>query len=422
MWIALGLFVLTYLMMIALPKYRAHVSIFMAIIFIMIGFLPLNKILGSINFNVLLMIAGTMGIVTLFIQSRMPSKLADMIIDKMPNVKWVVLALSIFAGMISAFIDNVATVLMVAPVAVSIAKKLNISPVKSVIAISIASNLEGAATLVGDTTSILLGGYANMNFLDFFWYQGRLGLFFVFQVGLAVATLVLYVVFRKDTYPVNLSERTNVDDYVPTYVLLLTILSLIGASFFPNAPELTNGIICMTYLFILMMIQGIRYGWKKVSAIVLEETDFFTLCLLTGIFMLVGGISHMGVVDYIANLFIQFGRNNVFIMYTILVFASVFFSAFIDNIPYVMTMLPVVNGIAGSMGIDPTILYFGLLAGATLGGNITPVGASANIAGLGILKKYGYEVSAKEFMSLSVPYTLSAVLTGYALIWLLFGV
>lgn len=422
MWIALGLFVITYLMMIALPKYRAHVSLFMAIIFIMIGFLPVEKILGSINFNVLLMIAGTMGIVTLFIQSRMPSKLADMIIDKMPNVKWVVLALSVFAGMISAFIDNVATVLMVAPVAVSIAKKLNISPVKSVIAISIASNLEGAATLVGDTTSVLLGGYANMDFLDFFWYQGRFGLFFVFQIGLAVATLVLYVVFRKETYPVQLNKRTNVDDYVPTYILLLTILSLIGASFFPNATEIINGVICMSYLFILMIIQGIRYGWKKVSTIVLEETDFFTLCLLTGIFLLVGGISHMGVVDYIANLFIQFGGNNIFIMYTILVFASVFFSAFIDNIPYVMTMLPVVHGIASSMSIDPTILYFGLLAGATLGGNITPVGASANIAGLGILKKYGYEVSAKEFMSMSVPYTLSAVLTGYALIWLLFGV
>ena len=114
------------------------------------------------------MIAGTMGIVSLFIESKMPALLADLIIEKMPNVKWAIVALALFAGIISAFVDNVATVLMVAPVAITISKKLKISPVNSIIAIAISSNLQGAATLVGDTTSILLGGHAGMNFLDFF--------------------------------------------------------------------------------------------------------------------------------------------------------------------------------------------------------------------------------------------------------------
>ena len=115
-----------------------------------------------------MMIAGTMGTVALLIESKMPALIADLILEKVPNVKWAIVTLSLFAGIVSAFIDNVATVLMIAPIALAIAKKLDISPVGMIIAIAVSSNLQGAATLVGDTTSILLGGYAGMNFLDFF--------------------------------------------------------------------------------------------------------------------------------------------------------------------------------------------------------------------------------------------------------------
>ena len=104
---------------------------------------------------------------------------------------------------------------------------------------------------------------------------------------------------------------------------------------------------------------------------------------------------------------------------TLLVWASVLFSAFIDNIPYVATMLPVTAGIAQVLGVEPYILYFGLISGATLGGNLTPIGASANITALGILRRDGYEVSAGEFMRIGVPFTLTAVTVGYALIWLI---
>ena len=123
----------------------------------------------------------------------------------------------------------------------------------------------------------------------------------------------------------------------------------------------------------------------------------------------------------IGNIFVKISGDNVFIVYTILVWFSVVVSAFIDNIPYTATMLPVVTSISTSLGIDPLVLYFGLLAGATLGGNITPVGASANIAAGGILRKEGYEVSTKEFMSIGIPFTLCAVVTGYLLIWFIYA-
>lgn len=420
--LGLILFIVTYVLMISLPKYRAHVAVLSAVIFVLSGMLPLDKVIPAIDFNVLMMIAGTMGIVALFIESKMPSLLADLIIDRMPNIKWVVLALSVFAGIISAFVDNVATVLMVAPVAVTTARKLRMSPVKIVIAICIASNLQGAATLVGDTTAILLGGFANMNFMDFFWYRGRLGLFFIVQVAMMVATFVLYVVFRKDNQQVHLEEKTIVTDYLPTFLLVGVILSLIIASFIPNTPALINGYICMAFLLVGFILQSIRKSPAYTAKVILGEIDFFTLSLLAGLFVVIGGISEVGVIDEIAKLFVRFGSDNIFVLYTILTFVSVFLSAFIDNIPYVATMLPVVSGIAAQLGIDPTVLYFGLLSGATLGGNLTPIGASANITGIGILKKNGYEVPASTFMKISIPYTLSAVVSGYVLIWLLFGV
>jgi len=170
---ALIIFIITYVLLLMLPKYRAYIALISAGIFIITG-LPLIDAWKGLDWNVLMMIAGTMGIVSLFIESKMPSLLADLIIKKVPNVKWAIVSLALFAGIISAFIDNVATVLMIAPVALTIARKLKISPVTPIISIAIASNLQGAATLVGDTTSILLGGAANMNFLDFFWFEGRM--------------------------------------------------------------------------------------------------------------------------------------------------------------------------------------------------------------------------------------------------------
>jgi Na+/H+ antiporter NhaD/arsenite permease-like protein len=109
--------------------------------------------------------------------------------------------------------------------------------------------------------------------------------------------------------------------------------------------------------------------------------------------------------------------DNIFLIYTLIVWASVFFSAFIDNIPYVATMLPVVASIANTVGVEPYLLYFGLLSGATLGGNITPIGASANIAGIGILRKAGYNVSFFEFFKYGLPFTLAATTAGYLFIW-----
>ena len=124
----------------------------------------------------------------------------------------------------------------------------------------------------------------------------------------------------------------------------------------------------------------------------------------------------------LAALLAKLGGGSVFRMYTIVVWASVLISAFIDNIPYVATMLPVVQGLALKLGIDPTPLYFGLLSGATLGGNLTPIGASANITGIGILRKEGFEVQNSDFFKIGIPFTLAAIIPAYIYIWLIYGI
>ena len=420
---AIIIFAATYLLLLSYPKYRAYIALTSAAVYVVLGILPLQKVFSSVDWNVIFMIAGTMGVVGLFIESKMPSLLADRMIERMPNVKWAIISLALFSGIVSAFVDNVATVLMVAPVALTIAKKLKMSPVLSIIAISVSSNLQGAATLVGDTTSILLGGYANLNFLDFFFVDGKIGIFWVVEVGALVSTLVLVLLFRKEKQTIHTMERTEVKDYFPTGLLVGIIILMICASFIPDQykPRTINGIICMS-LFIIGLFRKL-IKTREVGSIkdAIRDIDYSTILLLTGLFIVIGGITEAGIVEDIGNLFVKLSNDNVFLIYTLIVWASVLFSAFIDNIPYVLTMLPVTAEISFQMGIEPNLLFFGLLIGATLGGNITPIGASANITGLGILRREGYEVSAPTFMKISVPFTLAAVITGYLLNWFIWS-
>ncbi len=148
------------------------------------------------------------------------------------------------------------------------------------------------------------------------------------------------------------------------------------------------------------------------------QFDYQTVLMLVSIFLVIGGLEQVGVIDDLSGIIASFGKSNLFLLYTVIVWGSVVISAFIDNIPYVATMLPVIRAVSMSLGIEPYLLYFGLLTGATLGGNLTPVGASANIAATGILKKEGYEVSFQSFMKIGVPFTLTAVTVGYLFLWL----
>ncbi len=450
--VALILFAITYVLMLIFQKIRPHIVVTSAIIFVALGIIASIKpdlfgegffatadgtyaygfmdMLKAIDWNVIMMIAGTMGTVYLFIESKMPQLMSDFLISKMPNMKWAVFTISLFAGIVSAFVDNVATVLMIAPVALAFCKKVNTSPVPAIICIAVSSNLQGAATLVGDTTSILLGKAANLDFSSFFVDNGKPGMFWVVEAGALVSALIILFMFRKEKGKITFESKTVVEDKFPTILLVGTIVALIAVSFIPYAdnakpgqltkPDITNGIICIAFFVVGLIRELFVKKNKEVVKNAFKEIDYYTIVLLTGLFVVIGGIEAAGVVEVIGNAIASLGSGNLFLVYTIIVWMSVLLSAFIDNIPYTATMLAVVPAIGAGLGLEGEslkLLYYGLLCGATLGGNLTPIGASANITGIGILRKEGYEVKATTFMKYGIPFTLAAVTTGYLLIW-----
>ncbi len=415
--LAIILFLTMYVLMTVFMRRRIWIVLATALIFIVSGILPFRAIPEAINWNVLMMIGGTMILVDFFIESRMPNLIADWLLDKAKNVMWVIIFMSLFSGFISAFVDNVATVLMVAPVGIVVCRKLKISPVPMILSIAVSSNLQGAATLVGDTTSIMLGAYAKMDFMSFFWMKGRLGIFFAVELGALATVPVMMILFRGFRQKVRAESRTIVEDMFPTWMLILMVVLLIAASFIPGKPEITNGLICC----VLAAVTAVREALKNRNADgalhALMSVDYETLFLLIGLFLVIQGITEAGIITDVANAIAGAGGKNMFLLYTIIVWGSVAASAFVDNIPYVATMLPVIRGITAALGVEPYLLYFGLLTGATLGGNLTPIGASANITATGLLKKEGYEITFADFAKIGIPFTLIAVLTGYLFIW-----
>lgn len=419
--IAIVLFILMYILMIKFDNIKQYIAMGVAFLFVILNILPINSILSAIDYNVILMLSGTMILVYFFIESKMPNLIADFLLDRAPNIMWLTIFMSAFAGVISAFIDNTATVLMIAPVALAVCKKLNINPVPMILCLAVSSNLQGAATLVGDTTSIMLGAHANMSFNDFFFMNGKLSIFFAVELGALASLLVMLFMFRKQKDKVEASKNVRVTNYFPTILLVTLIVTLIFISFIENKIEIINGLICMIYA-VVYLIYDIFHNKKENSLLrSLRSLDFQTITLLIFLFMVIKGITNVGLIDDMANLIVSVGKDNLFVLYTIIVFGSAIISGFIDNIPYVATMLPVVGSVASMINVNPLLLYFGLLSGATLGGNLTPIGASANICACGLLRKEGYKVSFKDYMKIGIPLTLSALLAGYIFIWFIWA-
>ena len=413
--VALLIFFAAYGCFIFLPARRMLVALCAGALLLVIGVVSPGSAFSSINWNVIGIFVGNLMIADVLIESRAPAYLAEIIVDRSKNTAWAIIFICLLTGAISAFVDNVATVLLIAPVALALAKKLKFNPKKMMIGIAISSNLQGAATLIGDTPSMMLGSAAGMSFTDFFWYQGKPSIFFAVQLGALTSFFVLYYVFRSQREKLQLFPVEKVQSWFPTILLVSLIFTLAGASFFKAQFAHAAGIICLVAGTIALVWQA----WRgKVSlAAGLKSLDYDTTFFLVGIFVLVGSLTTTGWIDMFGQSLSGMVGSNVFLGYTIIVFVSVVLSAFVDNIPYLAAMLPVVTKMSAAMQVNPTLFYFGLLLGASLGGNITPIGASANIAACGMLKKEGYTVRFGEFTKIGLPFTLAAVLAAYLAVW-----
>jgi Na+/H+ antiporter NhaD/arsenite permease-like protein len=414
--ISLVVFVVAYVLFVFLSNKRTLVAVCGAVLVILLGAISWKEAFFAINWNVMGIFVGTLVVADIFMESRVPAYLAEVIVDKAKSTAWAILFLCVLTGFISAFVENVATVLIVAPIALSLAKKLKINPTKMMIAIAISSNLQGTATLIGDPPSMLLGGFAKMDFTDFFFYRGRPSIFFAVELGAISSFFILYFIFRSHREKIKLIMVEKVKSLVPAFILVTLIVLLAASSIFDVGFSYMAGVLCMVFGVISILWKEFMDRGSLLRGI--KSLDWDTTFFLIGIFILVGSITITGWIEVISSFLSGLIGKNIFFGYTLLVFISVFVSAFVDNVPFLAAMLPVAISMSNNLQTNPSLFLFGLLIGASLGGNISPIGASANIVACGLLKKKGYEVKFPDFVRIGLPFTLAAVVPAYLFIWL----
>jgi Na+/H+ antiporter NhaD/arsenite permease-like protein len=284
---------------------------------------------------------------------------------------------------------------------------------------AVSSNLQGTATLIGDPPSMILAGYMGLNFNQFFVLDGKLGIFFAVQVGAVISFAILHLFFRHYRDPIVPSQRPEVKSWFPSLIILMMIMLLAISSTIDPDFSYFGGIICMA-LGVLCIPWLLKIRSSAFGAL-LRRLDFETTIFLGSIFILVGSLTEAGLIDDAASLVGRLLGGNPFVIYTFFVWFSVLVSAFVDNVPYITAMLPVVRIIAENLSTSPYLFVFGLLIGSCLGGNITPVGASANVVSVSILKREGYHVGLKEFARIGLPFTIGATLGSYVFVWFLWS-
>lgn len=417
--IALLVFIISYMLFVILPQKRTIVALTASLLLVLTQAISFKDAFLAVNWNVMGIFVGTLIIADVFMQSRVPAYIAEIIVDKARSTTWSILFICLLTGVISAFVENVATVLIVAPIALALAKKLKINPTNMMIAIAVSSNLQGTATLIGDPPSMLLGGFAKMNFGDFFFYKGKPSIFFAVELGALVSFIVLYFIFSKHREKIQLVPVEKVKSWVPTILLVSLIILLALSSFLDTGFSYMAGQTCMIFGIIALLWEKFVNRRSIISG--MKGLDWDTTFFLMGIFIIVGALSLTGWIEVLANYLAGLVGGNIFLGYTAIVFLSVILSAFIDNVPFLAAMLPVAMIMSSKLQVNPSLFLFGLLIGASLGGNITPIGASANIVACGLLKKEGYPVKFNEFMKIGIPFTLAAVTAAYLFVWFIWG-
>ena len=438
--LCLTVFLTSYALFLTFPNQKWIVGMIASAVVIGTSFFEWNyailepmDALRNINYNVLLIFGFTLILADLFMESRVPEVMAGWITQHSSNAMVAMVLLCALSGFLSIAVENVATVLVIAPICFAVADKCKISPVPLLIGVSVSSNLQGAATLIGDPPSILLATHRyttpegvsifnGMTFNDFFIYDGKPGMFFAVQIAAVVGLVVLWYLFRKERAALPEFEARKVITWVPTLCLTGMVVSLAVISALEIGGHLALGLTCAFWSIVATVWAFID---KKLPVrAVIQRYDWQTTIFLVAVFVLVAGMVQSGVVNSLADWGARnFGHSPLFAFIAVVV-VSVAFSAFVDNVPYVAAMLPVVGILTSQMpGLvdNPTAIYFGLLIGASVGGNITPIGAAANIVTVGTLNKMGHHVSFWDFFKIGLPFTLASVLTGAVYVWLVFS-
>jgi Na+/H+ antiporter NhaD/arsenite permease-like protein len=348
-----------------------------------------------------------------------PAAIANSIVTHSPNVGLAIVAILIMTGIISAFVENVATVLVMAPIALALCDKLDLDPTYFMVGLAVMANLEGTATLVGDPPSMIFAEFAHYGFNDFFIFHGKLSIFFAIQLGMIVGALFFYAYFaRKGGKKIDLA-REKILTMVPTALLVLMIAGLAAASFVYGGISLASGLIVIVLGFAgLIWYRLVRKESGAEVMRLLKSLDWDTVFFLVGIFVVVGSVAEVGLLNDFSDILSRLVGESVFLGFFLIVAVSTLISGFVDNVPYIIVMLPVASKLAAGLSLQPELYMFALLVGSCMGGNLTPFGASANVVAVGILKKQGTQTSFAQWLKIVLPFTLLTTAAASALVWI----
>ncbi len=419
-WVALAIFIGAYAILITEKLHRTIIAMLGGLAMLVFGIVSQETAIHHIDFNTIGLLVGMMIIVNITAETgvfRFIALWSAKLVKGRPVPLLIVFAL--VTAVASAFLDNVTTVLLMVPVTFSVTRRLKLSPIPYLISEILLSNIGGTATMIGDPPNIMIGSAVpELSFLDFITVLGPN------VVVIAVATIgVLILIYRKQLKASKeaIQELLTIDpkSEIKDRKLLIKCLTILGLTilgfFLHSALPIESATVALTGAFLLLVLTG-----KKHLESALEKIEWTTLFFFIGLFVLVAGLIETGLISQLAQAAIHLTGGELASTSLLILWLSAIASAFVDNIPYVATMIPLIKelGTLGVENLDP--IWWSLALGACLGGNGTLIGASANVIVSGMAQREGLNLSFGRFLLIGIPMMLLSVILSTAYIYLRF--
>jgi len=414
-------FLVTYAVIVSEKIHRAVAALVGAALIALGGILSAEEAIQAIDFNTIGLLVGMMVIVGITRQTGVFEYLAI----KAARLSGghplkIMAALALVTAVLSALLDNVTTVLLVVPVTFSIAQKLEITPLPYLIVEILASNIGGTATLIGDPPNIMIGSATGLGFMDFV-----INLVPVIIVIYALTVFILRFIYRKQlvTSPelqrsiMELNENDEIKDPALLKKCLLVLFLTVAGFVLHQFIHLESSVIALSGASLLLLLS------REDPEHALHAVEWPVIFFFTGLFIIVGALEHVGVIEAIARVSLEVTGGEVMSSGLLILWISAIASAFVDNIPFVATMIPLIQDMGRLGGIENiNFLWWSLSLGACLGGNGTIVGASANVVVIGMAEKRGTNISFLGFMKVAFPLMIMSILlsTLYLVLWYYF--
>lgn len=402
------IFIIAYALIVTEKIDRVIVALGGGVIMVLTGILTQEAaFVEAIDFNTLALLISMMTIVMITARTGVFEYLAIKTVKLAKGEPWRILVyLSIITAVASAFLDNVTTILLVLPITLSVTKDLKLKPVPFVISQIFASNIGGTATLIGDPPNIMIGSGVGLGFMDFIINVAP-----IILVILPITILCFVVLYKKYLHAseedkkkvMKLNEYDAIKDKKLLVKSLIVLAFTITGFVLHGKLHYESSTVAITGAVLLLLIS------KVPSEEVFKEVEWKTIFFFTGLFMLVGGIEAAGVLKLIANSIVDVTNGNQLLLGIAVIWVSAIASAFVDNIPFTATMIPVIKQIGVTTGMPITPLWWALSLGACLGGNGTIIGASANVVASGMAEEAGHKITFGEYFKVCFPIMLLTV-------------